>query len=42
MTSCSRHTILEPAQTLGLAVNGDDAATCDADLERWLDKIGLL
>ena len=28
--------------TEGLAVNGDDAATCDADLERWLDKIGLL
>ena len=26
----------------GLAVNGDDAATCDADPERWLDKIGLL
>ena len=28
--------------TEGLAVNGDDAATCDADLERWLDRIGLL
>ena len=27
--------------TEGLAINGDNAATCDRDLERWLKKIGL-
>lgn len=28
--------------TKGLAVNGDDAATCDKDVEKWLKQIGLL
>jgi flavodoxin len=28
--------------TDGLAVIGDDAATCDKDVERWLKGIGLL
>lgn len=28
--------------TQGLAIHGDDAAACDADLEWWLSKIGLL
>ena len=28
--------------TEGLAVHGDDAATCDDALERWLGRIGLL
>ena len=37
-----RHRCPGATITEGLAVNGDDAATCDADLERWLDKIGLL
>ena len=27
--------------TEGLAVNGDNAATCDRDVEKWLKKIGL-
>ena len=25
----------------GLAINGDNAATCDKDLEKWVKKIGL-
>ncbi len=28
--------------TDGLAIIGDDAATCDKDVERWLKNIGLL
>ena len=27
--------------TDGLAINGDNAATCDKDVEKWLQKIGL-
>lgn len=27
--------------TDGLAINGDNAATCDKDAEKWLQKIGL-
>ena len=27
--------------TKGLAINGDDAATCDRDVEKWLKQIGL-
>ena len=27
--------------TEGLAINGDNAATCDRDVEKWLEKIGL-
>ena len=27
--------------TRGLAINGDDAATCDQDVEKWLKQIGL-
>ena len=27
--------------TEGLAINGDNAATCDRDVEKWLKKIGL-
>ena len=27
--------------TDGLAINGDNAATCDKDLEKWTNKIGL-
>ena len=27
--------------TEGLAINGDNAATCDKDVEKWLKKIGL-
>ena len=27
--------------TEGLAINGDNAATCDRDVEKWLGKIGL-
>ena len=27
--------------TKGLAINGDDAATCDQDVEKWLKQIGL-
>ena len=27
--------------TKGLAINGDDAATCDKDVEKWLKQIGL-
>ena len=27
--------------TKGLAINGDDAATCDKDVEKWLIQIGL-
>ena len=27
--------------TEGLAINGDNAATCDSDLEKWVKKIGL-
>lgn len=27
--------------TEGLAINGDNAATCDRDVEKWLNKIGL-
>ena len=27
--------------TEGLAIHGDDAATCDRDVEQWLKKIGL-
>lgn len=35
---------LAPGATLarGLAVNGDDAQTCDRELEAWLGEIGLL
>ncbi len=28
--------------TKGLAINGDDAATCDKDVEKWLKQIGLM
>ena len=27
--------------TKGLAINGDDAAACDKDVEKWLKQIGL-
>ena len=27
--------------TEGLAINGDNAPTCDRDVEKWLEKIGL-
>ena len=27
--------------TEGLAINGDNAAICDKDLEKWVKKIGL-
>ena len=27
--------------TEGIAINGDNAATCDRDVEKWLKKIGL-
>lgn len=27
--------------TEGLAINGDNAAICDKDLEKWINKIGL-
>ncbi len=27
--------------TDGLAINGDNAAICDKDLEKWINKIGL-
>ena len=27
--------------TKGLAINGDDAAACDRDVEKWLKQIGL-
>ena len=27
--------------TKGLAINGDDAATCGKDVEKWLSQIGL-
>ena len=27
--------------TDGLAINGDNAATCDRDVEKWLKKIDL-
>ena len=27
--------------TEGLVINGDNAATCDKDLEKWVKKIGL-
>lgn len=27
--------------TEGLAINGDNAASCDREVERWLKKIGL-
>ena len=27
--------------TEGLAINGDNAATCDREVEKWLKKIGL-
>ncbi len=27
--------------TRGLAINGDDVATCDKDVEKWLRQIGL-
>ncbi len=25
----------------GMAINGDNAATCDKDVENWIRKIGL-
>ena len=28
--------------TKGLAINGDDAATCDMDVEKWLKQIRLM
>ena len=28
--------------TEGLAINGDNAATCDKDVEKWLQKINLM
>ena len=27
--------------TEGLAINGDNAATCDKDVENWIRSIGL-
>ena len=33
---CTNATITE-----GLAINGDNAPTCDKDVEKWLKKIGL-